>query len=330
LPVGFSSQFGHQMPLTPILIDFDRLRKLRKAEPLPSLELVGQIAQRVLSVLLENCDRHSLGWRGRGTKEYEAFTLRGTTIPFSRGINVGLFIHDEKMFGDLWKRYLEALAQARGSGSPVLGGLASPDINRLVYTAVVGYGAATDLFGAGNRGGPGTFFEMVIGPSIAWLTGRVEHGGPTLAVPGTDETETIPIDLSFRATDPSEVHLAIPTKISTRERISQAYVHQRMLDVLEPGGWRSVLCIANENNRMGPPRAAAAAKTVDASWLVDTTVAETIVQYERYTSHLSGLYYLDPPDAYINSGLKGLPRVRHFGDLLTGDLRQLLSRLGQP
>ncbi len=275
----------------------------------------------LLLVALTDCEQHALEWRGKGEKSYVTFTEPGVRRPFSRGLNSDLFIASSTDFGTRWKALLKQLERSTDGRMEA----DEDEIDCLVYTAVVGYGAVTDLFRAGNRGSPGSFFEIVVGALLSVLARRHEEGGPKIAVPGTTDVESIPIDITLRRTSDREVSLAVPTKISTRERISQAYVHQRMLDVLEPEQWRSILCIANENNRGAPKQSTPQEKTVDNCWLVDTTVAGTIVQYERYTSHMTGLYYLDPPEGYLNSSKAEFPIVRRFSSLLRDDLPTILS-----
>ena len=109
----------------------------------------------------------------------------------------------------------------------------------------------------------------------------------------------------------------IPTKISSRERISQAYVHQRILDADGSRAFRSVLCIANENNMAG-------GRSLETAYLKDTLVPDTIVQYEAFIAKLAGLYYLDPPAGYLPPPPL-FPSVRQFHTLLTADLPRLVA-----
>jgi hypothetical protein len=307
--------------LTP---DFDRLKKVRRIDPLKSLELVGRFASSALAVLAEAAQAQPLAWRGGGDKAYIVFTANGQQLPFSRAVNRDLFEPDPIQFEYLWREVVTGLLDGEAAGTmraPLDAGM----IERAVYTAVVGYGAAVDLFNPGNRGGPGSFLEMVTGPAIALLTRRRESGALRLPIPDSNgEFANISVDLTF--VDPNHpIVLVVPTKISSRERISQAAVHQRILDAISPGSFRSILCLANENNVMPIGKLAKADRTANMCYARDTLVPGTIALYQRYVARLSGLYYLDPPYEYITGKYPNLPPVATYGRLLTDDLPRLLD-----
>jgi hypothetical protein len=312
------------MPLTELLAQFERLKKVRRVDPRTSLRLVGAFAKEAVTVLESRCDRHAIAWKGEGEKTYEVFTAKGSQVPFSRPANASLFVHEPEIFEGLWARFLKAVLAAEKQRSMRIS-MAANDVDSALYTAVVGYAAVADLFGGRDRGGPGTFFEMAVGPTISLLSGRTEGGAVSLPIPDTDESEEVPVDLTFPPGEEGGIVLVVATKISTRERISQAFVHQRFLDVLSPGGYRSVMAICNENNVMAPKRAAAAAKTPAACWLQDTLVPGTIAKYERYIAHMHGLYYADPPTNYLSGRYPGLPAVKRLSSLFREDLPLLLD-----
>ncbi|MDP9440459.1 MAG: hypothetical protein M3P49_17260 [Actinomycetota bacterium] len=303
---------------------FDALRRLRLRDPMKSLEAVGRIAADCLTLLRDNCDLEEIEWRGKGTKTYRVFHRVGSPASsFSRAIRTELWIGERSLFEEKWTEFLEALRRA----DEAPGALQTDDaemLDRLLYTAVIGFGASVDVFGAGDRGGPGTFFEMAVGPTVSLLTGRTETGAVLVPVPHTaDQTERVPVDLSF-LDDRHPIQLVVPTKISTRERISQAFVHQAILNKAGHGRkYRSVLCIGNENNMF--KKNTAAAKSYDNAYVSDTLVPATIVQYQRYIAHLAGLYYLDPPHEYLTAPKDAFPPVKRFSALLTGDLPKLLT-----
>lgn len=164
---------------------------------------------------------------------------------------------------------------------------------------------------------------MVIGPMISLLSGRPERGEVVLPVPGTSEVERVKTDLTFGAERGRT--LVVPTKISTRERISQAYVHQRILDAAQPGKYRSILVACSENNVMAPKGTAKRDRTASVCWVQDTLVPRTIALYQRYVAELDGIFYLDPPAAYLAGGYPGLPHVATVGQLTHGELPALLA-----
>ena len=313
--------------LTEIRKTFDALRKLRLGDQIKSLESVGVMSADCISLLQANCDLEDIGWKGKGTKSYGVFHPTGSADGvFSRAVRKELWIGDRVEFEDLWAEFVTAMNAAKDAkDKPTTLPLAdSRAVDRMFYTSVVGFGAAVDLFGAGDRSGPGTFFEMVVGPTISLLTGRAETGAVVVDVPGAPgETDRVPVDLSFLGTH-DEIALVVPTKISTRERISQAYVHQAILNTAgHPIEYRSVLCIGNENNMVREDRSAA--KSFKNAFVTDTLVPSTIVQYQRYIAELDGLYYLDPPEDYLKGKKSGFPNVGEFATLLTTDLPALLT-----
>ncbi len=313
------------MPLSQLRADFDQLKRLRKTDPQAALEAVGAFGAGAVEVLAEHTVLHDFEWRGMGDKSYQVAALPGSSVQFSRAINVALFIEDPREFSAVWERVQSALLASAGDGQ--LAGIDASDVNRVAYSAVVGYAAAVDLFNPGDRGGPGSYFEMLVGPMVSLLTGRAESAAIAIPVPETGQLERVTTDLSFVGGD-GDVVLVIPTKISTRERISQPYVHQRILDAVHATGgphYRSALAIANENNTMFPPRTAKAQKAFDRGWTQETLVPGTIVLYHKYVSELAGLYYLDPPNRYVMNPPVHFPRIAPFASMLMEDLPTLLA-----
>lgn len=299
---------------------FQELKKLRRADPAETLDLIGIFAEHALEILSSHCDIHELTWKGGGEKKYQVFTALRTDFPFSRPVNRELFIPEPSVFRKLWAEFVDVIRDQAGTLQLVE--FSREAIDQLFYSAVIGYAAATDVLDIG--GGEGTFLEMAVGPTISLLTGRPEEGGISVPLPDGSEFEYIPVDLTFRSTE-NVPTLVVPTKISTRERISQAFVHQRILDVLSPGGYRSVLVIGNETNVMAAKGAPKIGRSPANGWAQDTLVPRTIALYQSYIAELSGLYYLDPPHQYLAGTYRGLPPVKRFNALLTGDLLELLS-----
>lgn len=307
------------MPFGKPVPSFDQLKKNRRGDPHVALEAIRYFGVDAIEILRNEMDLHPIAFKGDGEKTYQVATMKGSVTPFSRAINSDLLISDPEEFADCWNYFVEKLDAC--AGTSVLAGLTSSQLNRLTYTALVCYGAFCDLVGPGS---PGTYLEMIVGPIVSILTGRSEGSAITLPVAETDEVETVTTDLSFVG-EPGDVVLVMPTKISTRERISQAYVHQLILDRAKATTgitYRSVLVIANENNTMFKK---GTARTLESCWTQETLVPGTIILYHKYVSQLMGLYYLDPPNRYVMGAPATFPAVRTFGDLLTEDLPGLLE-----
>lgn len=278
-------------------------RQRRRVLPLDALAGIGELSTFCLQQL-QRFPSFQIPWSGSGDKVYIVFEFRAK---FSRAINAAEFEHDPKAFSALWASYLAAIAAS--AGKERLCGIPPDKANRAVYTALMAFAAFIDLIRP-NNGQPGTYLEMIGGPTISQLIGRPEMGAIQVPIPGTDAFETVTVDLSFPSSPPAgePVHwLVLPTKISTRERISQVYVHHRILTAAGFAPLKTVLCAVNETNKL------------KGGTLTETLVGKTIALYERYVAHLSALIYLDPPKRYLD-GLPGMPKVMNFGDFIVNEL----------
>lgn len=303
------------MSINELLTDFETLKKIRRSSSVGLLEQLGDFSNASLRVLHKEADTHPIPWKGKGDKRYSVFTPKGKLSPISRAVRHDYFIYDVDEFRRQWDVMLEHFHDGLGTGRLI--GLQSQQVNSICYTAVMSWAAAVDLFNR-SQGLGGTYFEILTGALVSGLSGRPVGGDIMLPLPG-GKRETIKVDLTFEAADDRPC-LVIPTKISTRERISQAYVHARILETARPGGYRTILCVANETNSFKE-------KGQDSRigvYLKETLVPGTIALYQKYIAHLDGLYYLDPPQPYLVGEKPGLPPVRTFGDLLTIYLPGLL------
>ena len=314
------------VPIQDLRQAFQQLKLDRRLRPEQMLDSVGSFGRDAIRVLAQHAEIHPFAFRGKGMKSYVVAVKPGASTAFSRAINSDLFIFDEDDFESRWRDFSSAVRES--AGRCALAKIDAGEVDRLVYSAVVGYAAAVDLFNPGDRGGPGSFLEMVMGPLLSVLTARPEGASISIPVPETGDVEKVTTDLSFGDENDMRVVLVVPTKISTRERISQAYVHQLILDRATKGTgttYRSALVIANENNTAFPSGLAMSAKTHERGWTQETLVPGTIVLYQKYVSHLSGLYYLDPPIRYASSSPLNFPKVSTVGALITLDLPELLA-----
>ena len=167
-----------------------------------------------------------------------------------------------------------------------------------------------DLWRPGSRKTPGTFFEILVGSLVQAVTPRLTRRAH---VPLLEPGESVSTDIVFL--EPGERGgLAIPVKITTRERIVQPFAHQRILDaVFGEGRFRSILVCVSEMQRQRDTGANA------------ICVPGTIRQFQRYLAPLAGLYYLDPPARYLRDDVTGLIPVGTLGDLLAHDLPSRLE-----
>jgi hypothetical protein len=187
--------------------------------------------------------------------------------------------------------------------------------NSAIYTHVMSFCCLIDLVARASRKTPGTLFELTMGMLLSELSGR--RRGKQVRVEG--ERYTVPTDLVlFSDDEPLAAHLVVASKISTRERVVQAYAQQRILEEIYPGQYKSILVAANEMNMQGTGA------------IHETCVPNQIGLFQKYLAQLAGIYYLDPPRGYVEAPFNKptfshpLP-VRTIGDLLVTDLAKLLE-----
>ena len=95
------------------------------------------------------------------------------------------------------------------------------------------------------------------------------------------------MDFIFRPEVGSRVHLAV--KMSTRERVVQAWAHQRLLQTaFKKVPYRGVLVAFAETK-------------LDSVSLevVEICVPDQWLAYQRFLVRMDAIYYFDPPERYI-------------------------------
>jgi hypothetical protein len=309
--------------LTDLAAVFDTLlRARRRSPPADVLEGVGDLAVRALQLLAAESEVHDFVWKGSPGKRYSVVALRRSPVPFSRPANAALFERDAELFHTLWARISAGLASERSQAGIRVSGVSAQAIDRAFYTAVLAYAMCMDL--GGDRRRAGTLLEITIRSAVELLSGRRDVGEVRLPIPGEPDRR-VRVDMSFPPGTGRGVTLVVASKFSTRERISQAFVHQLFLDRLSPGNYRSIMTICSENNVFGPKGVAGRRPGPAVCWAQDTLVPGTIAMYQRYVAEMAGLYYLDPPAPYLQGRHPGLPPIRRFSDLLRADLAALLK-----
>ena len=109
-----------------------------------------------------------------------------------------------------------------------------------------------------------------------------------------------------------KIHL--PIKTSTRERAVQAWVHQLVLErIFGAGVYRGVLVVSAETKRDS--------RTGE---VIEICVPKQLQMFQSRVAEISRVYYLDPPQVYLNLAAE-FPRVevKSFGEAF-GELRELL------
>ncbi len=307
------------MPITRLLAEFENLKRSRRTAPVDMLQTIGEFSAGSLKLLRKHSTARPFAWTGKGTKRYSIFIPDGLGSRISRAVNLDHFIFEPDEFAVRWSELVKAVAGSQAKGQLLC--INATAVNSLCYSAVMSWAAAVDLFKP-SHGLAGAYFEILTGALIGNLSGREVGSEIRLPVPGG--YEKIKVDLTFQAND-ERACLVVPTKISTRERISQAYVHARILETARPGDYRTIICVVNETNIVNDVKIKEMNGQYPGRALKETLVPGTIVLYQKYIAQLEGMYYLDPPASYLAGNYPGMPPVRSYGHLLTEDLPYLLK-----
>ena len=233
------------------------------------LEL-AQLCEMCLDFIRQHADLSSLESRVPG-KRYIMARLRSSGKT-SRPINEGLF--DPTVTRSAIERIL------RGQTD----GITDEQLQRHLYTMAVSYPVSRDIVATDDKKTPATVFEMLIGNIVANKLGI----NPTrsIKIPSLDIENTLPTDFIFDLGH-GGVKMHMPVKISTRERVVQAWAHQRVLEGMHGAGrFLGVMVILTETNKQK-----------------DTSVVEVCLPgqwaaYQMYISRMHRIYYFDIPKAY--------------------------------
>lgn len=231
-------------------------------------EAIRQLALFSLQFLLDECEPIDLVSQVPG-KEY--FSFKRTNV-IARPVNKSLFVPNVKRISRLWKRWI--------SGSIVVG-----DFAKLTYTIALAPCLAMEIFNRQNKKGPATFFECYIGHLFSKAAGV----NPTKKVrlPILNRNVLMTMDFLF---DMGEQHqkVHVPVKMSTRERVVQAWAHQRLLDTAYgEGSYRGVMILFSETK-------------LDSRSLevVEICVPDQWLAYQSLLAHMDRIYYFDVPVRY--------------------------------
>lgn len=205
-------------------------------------------------------------------KTYFAYALKSSPKLLSRPINKDLFLSTTATVEHDWIAW-----EKKPSTRKV--------IEPLIYTMASAYCAASDLFDRNNKKGPATYFEHLIGHLFA----RELHVNPTtkvtLPVAGKAVRMTMDFIFDLGSGNP-KVHL--PVKLSTRERVVQAWAHQRLLDAaFQHGSYRGILVVHSETKLDSTTRE-----------VIEICVPDQWLAYQALLARMDRIYYFDMPERY--------------------------------
>jgi hypothetical protein len=202
-------------------------------------------------------------------KQYISFKIN-TTV--ARPANSKYFVGDYDRLNDLWNQW--------NSGS-----IEPTNLSKLTYTASLAPCLAMELFDRQNKKGPATYFECFIGHIFARALNQNPNKRASLTVGGCSVKLTMDFLFSGQGNDP---HLHLPVKMSTRERVVQAWAHQKILDsAFGENSYRGIMVLFSETKLNS--------KNLE---VVEICVPDQWLAYQKYLSKMYRIYYFDLPQRY--------------------------------
>lgn len=221
-----------------------------------------------LRFLKRNCKAINLRSRV-ASKDYFTFT-NGTIV--ARPANKHLFLSKTTAIKTLWKDWLN-------------NSIKPDDFARLSYTTALAPCLAMEIFDRQNKKGPATYFECYIGHLFAKSLGV--NPTKTVRLPVQGRSVLMTMDFLFDVGDEHrKIHL--PVKMSTRERVVQAWAHQRLLDAAYGlGSYRGIMVLFSETK-------------LDSRSLevVEICVPDQWLAYQTLLAKMDRIYYFDMPERY--------------------------------
>jgi hypothetical protein len=199
------------------------------------------------------------------------FTFQKDKI-IARPANKQLFILDPQWMTDVWKQWL-------------VNKIGADDFAKLSYTASLAPCLAMELFDRQNKKGPATYFECYVGHLFARSFGI----NPTKRVrlPVQDRHVLMTMDFLFDLGE-NQRKFHLPVKMSTRERVVQAWAHQRLLDAAYGvGNYRGVMALFAETKLDSRSHE-----------VVEICVPEQWLVYQSLLAQMDRVYYFDLPYRY--------------------------------
>ena len=263
------------------------------------LNELGKIIVHCLALVNENAHV-----RAQGKVDQKQYSVCFTESRASRPFLSSKLIREPAMFIDWWRKLENGIDPQRNTIR-----MNQEDVDKVLYTAMTSFSLCYDLWKPGSRKTPGTFLEVLLGSVMKRLLPEYKCG-KFIKIPG--EIERISTDLVF-STDDERAGIIIPAKITTRERIVQAFAHQRIADsVFGHGKYRSYLMCVSEMKR-----------TEDSS-VQEICVPGTIRLFQKHLAALSGIYYFDPPTRYLRKDVTTIVPVGTIGQFFCTELKKAL------
>jgi len=214
-------------------------------------------------------------------KEYVSYVRKGISNVLSRPANSDLFLPDPNVISALWKAWTPKQE-------------ACPNLRAMLYTMALAPCLVMELFDRQNKKGPATYFEHFIGHIFARTLGVNPRKRTSLPIRGRSVSMTM--DFLFDLSADTKVHL--PVKMSTRERVVQAWAHQRMLNsAYGDNVYKGIMVIFCETKLDFRSRE-----------VIEICVPDQWLAYQMLLARMERIYYFDLPARYATLA-KAFPTV---------------------
>jgi len=256
-----------------------------------------------LAFLLQECQEISLTSRVRG-KQY--FSYRRDNV-VARPVNSEFFLPDPKAIRVLWENWNQTH-------------ISHDQFAQLLYTIALAPCLAMEILDRQNKKGPATFFEHYIGHLIGHTAGSNPIRRLDLPVHGRRVRMTMDLLFDLRH---ASTKLHVPVKMSTRERVVQAWSHQRLLNsAYGDGAYRGIMVFFAETKMDS--------RTLE---VVEICVPDQWLAYQALLAKMERIYYFDIPVRYrdLTSTYPHVISIKEITSLFSeaGDLLGPTNRLRQ-
>lgn len=221
-------------------------------------------------------------------KSYIAFN-NGNIV--SRPVNEEFFLAESDEVQSLWDSWTR--------GEIEEGGFA-----KLTYTIALAPCLAIELFDRQNKKVPATFFEYY----VSHLLSKALDVKPAKRAKFKLENIEVSMTMDFLFESDSW-RLHIPVKMSSRERVVQAWAHQRLLDVVYADRpYRGIMVLFSETKLDSRSHE-----------VVEICVPDQWLAYQKLLSRMHRIYYFDVPVRYLDL-TRQFPNdivIKQFGEFFT-------------
>lgn len=219
---------------------------------------------------------------------------RGSVV--ARPVNRALFLEDGKGIRSLWRELFSDLESRIAIGQE--------NIEKSLYTIALAPCLVMELLDRQNKKGPATYFEILIGHIFSRFLDQNPIKRATLPILG--ENIRLTMDFLFE-TDDRKIHL--PVKMSTRERVVQAWAHQRLLDrAYQAGSYAGIMVLFSETKLNSRTRE-----------VVEICVPDQWKIYQSLLAEMRMVYYFDMPVRYqqLTNEFPHVIDIRPFSEFFT-------------